>query len=419
MPCESVSGAGTHPDIRDARTVSKTGRTANPCRRWTALTLAGLIVLLGACGQGAPPAPPAPEVGVVTTTKKTVDVVFPRVAQTESSREVEVVARVSGFLEKIAYREGSLVQEGDVMFEMDRRPFVADLEAAKGELAASKARLWTANANLKRIQPLAEADAMSQSDLDQAIGEQHAAEAAVYSAEANVTNAELNLSYTTIKAPVTGLTGQAKQREGAYLNSFSESADLSYVAQIDPIWVNFSVSQNELSDFRRQVAEGLLVRPEDDQYSYEIIMADGAVFPYRGRLDFTDPSFDNRTGTFKVRAEVPNPDFVLRPGMFVTARILGGKRPNAILLPQQAVQQTGNGNMVWVVNGKGQAEVRPVVAGEWSGHEWLINKGLKVGEQVVVEGFQKLRPNMPVKTVAAGKSDKKKPAPQGADSDQG
>ena len=273
------------------------------------------------------------------------------------------------------------------------------LEAARGELEASKARLWTANANLRRIRPLAEADAMSQSDLDQAIGEKQAAEAAVYSAEATVTNAELDLGYTTIQAPVTGLTGQARQREGAYLNPMSESANLSYVAQIDPIWVNYAVSQNELERYRSDAAKGVFEPPADNKYVFEIELADGTVFPHRGSLDFLDPTFDSETGTFTVRAVVPNPDYTLRPGMFVTAKLLGGKRPNALVVPQVAVQQTSQGQIVWLVSDDGTAEARPVKTGDWIDDGWVIESGLKGGESVIVEGFQRLRPGAPVKPV--------------------
>ena len=372
--------------------------------------LAATVAGLSACSKGEEAAPPPPpQVSVVTVSKRTIDVSIPRVAQVESSREVEVVARVSGFLERITYSEGTLVKEGDVMFEMDKKPFVARLQAAKGELEASKARLWTANANLQRIRPLAEADAMSQSDLDQAIGEKQAADAAVYSAQATLTNAEINLGYTTIHAPVTGLTGQARQREGAYLNSTGNSAGLTYVAQIDPIWVNYAVSQNELERYRSDAANGRFLPPEDDKYTFEIELADGSVFPHRGKLDFLDPTFDPETGTFTVRTIVSNPDFTLRPGMFVTANLLGGRRPNALVVPQEAVHQTAQGQIIWLVTSDGKAEARPVKTGDWVDEGWVIETGLKDGESVIIEGFQRLRPGVPVKSVPFD-PDKSKPA---------
>lgn len=369
--------------------------------------VAGLIAVLSlsACSKPEPPAPPPPEVEVVTVKKQTVPVVWNRVAQTESSREVQVVARVSGFLEKITYDEGELVEEGDVMFEMDHKPFVAEVEAARGELEASEARLWTANANLNRTRPLAEADALSQSDLDRAIGEQKAAEAAVYAAKARLTQAELDLGYSTIRAPVTGLSGKAEQREGAYLNALGDSANLTFVSQLDPIWVNFSISQNEREETLRAEASGELLLPPDRQYEFEIVLADGNVFPYRGDLDFASPTFDERTGTFGARAVVDNPDNVLRPGMFVTARILGARRPNAVTVPQEAVLQTSNGHVVWLVNQEGKTERRPVVMGDWVGKEWVVEKGLSGGETVIVGGLNRIRPGTPVKTAPYKGSD--------------
>ncbi|MCL6421102.1 efflux RND transporter periplasmic adaptor subunit [Aestuariirhabdus haliotis] len=361
----------------------------------------GLLLLgLAGCDKPATSVPaPIPEVKVLKVEPKTLDVVITRLAQLQSSREVDVVARVSGFLERMVYKEGALLQEGDVMFEMDKRPFQAQVDAAKGELEASKARLWTANANLKRIKPLTEADAMSQSDLDQAIGAQRSAEAAVFSAKAKLSNAELDLSYTTLHAPVTGLSGASLQREGSYLNSIGESAYLSYVAQIDPIWVNFAVSQNEIESFRQERQQGNLIPPENSKYEFEIIMTDGSVYPLKGALDFASPSFDTRTGTFLVRAVVPNPDFLLRPGMFVSTNILGGKRQNAIVVPQQAVQQQGNTQMVMLVNEESKVVLQPVTVGEWEKDQWLITSGLKGGDMVIVEGFMKIRPGMNVKAL--------------------
>ncbi|TAA47578.1 efflux RND transporter periplasmic adaptor subunit [Corallincola spongiicola] len=370
-------------------------------QRWCYfIALFGLGSLLQGCSDNAPrPAPPPHEVKVISVTTKTVPFKIPRLAQIESSREVAVVARVSGFLDKINYDEGTLIKEGDVMFEMDKRPFISLLNAAKGELEAAKARLWTAEANLKRIQPLAEADAMSQSDLDTAIGEQQAAKAAVFAAKANVTSADLDLSYATIKAPATGLTGAAEQREGAYLSSVSESANLSYVAQLDPIWVNFAISQNEMEDYQRQQDEGLITTPTGKKFSFEIVMADGSIFPHTGYLDFASPIYDSKTGTVEVRAVVPNPDFHLRPGMFVSANLLGAIRPNAIVVPQQAVQQSAKGQAVLLVNDKNIVEERPITTGEWVGDGWIVENGLSEGDSLIVDGFKAIRPGMQVKAL--------------------
>jgi membrane fusion protein (multidrug efflux system) len=364
-----------------------------------------LLVLTGmlcGCEKEAPKvAPPVPEVGVVTVTPKTVPVTMSFVAQTESSHQVEVVARVSGFLEKIAYREGDVVKAGQVLFRMDQKPFKAQVAAARGELARAKAQLWTAKANLDRIKPLAELDAASQSDLDNATGAVQSAEAAVYQAQARLDEAELNLGYTVIRSPVTGLSSRSLVREGAFLNPMGETARLTYVAQVNPIWINFSVSQNEFARLQDEVAKGILVPPPNQAYQVEIKLPDGSRYPYPGKISFADPSFSRDTGTFLVRAELPNPQAMLRPGMFVTAIVSGAVRPDAIVVPQKAVQETPNGHVVYGVNEEGLADQRPVVVGEWIGNDWVVRQGLKAGDKVIVDGFQRLTPGAPVKAVAA------------------
>ncbi|MGD9387321.1 MAG: efflux RND transporter periplasmic adaptor subunit [Gammaproteobacteria bacterium] len=357
---------------------------------------------LAACEQQAAPAQRAPVPVVVQQVEaRTIPVVISRVAQTESSRQVEVVARVSGFLEEIKYREGGLVEAGEVMFQMDRKPFEAQLDMAQGEVEASLARLKTAEANLERTRPLAAADALSQADLDRAVGEYQAAEAAVYTARARLRQAELNLDYATIRSPVTGMAGAAEQREGTYLNAQGASANLAYVAQLDPIWVNFSVSQNEAARREERERAGLYLPPEDNRYQVEVVLPGGRVFSHEGELDFADPSYDRRTGTFTVRAVVPNPDLELRPGMFVTARLKGARRPNAVVVPQRAVLKSADGHTVWLVNDQGAAELRPVVAGDWVGDDWLIERGLSGGETLITDGFQRLAPGVPVNPVPA------------------
>jgi membrane fusion protein (multidrug efflux system) len=288
------------------------------------LAFAVVAVLAAGCSKEAPPPPkPAPQVSVVTVTPQTIPYVMTYVAQTESSRQVDIVARVSGYLERIAYKEGELVQEGQLLFELDPKPFRAQLDAAKGELRAQQARLSTAKANLSRIRPLAKMDAVSRADLDKAQGEHDSANAAVFAARAKVKEQELNLGYTTIESPVTGLASRSSQRQGAYINAQSESAKLTYVAALDPVWVNFSVSQNQTTKLRDMVEKKLLVPPPNLDFEVEVALSDGTVYPHKGRINFADPSFSQETGSFLVRAVLPNPDRQLRPGMFVTARLYG------------------------------------------------------------------------------------------------
>ena len=337
---------------------------------------------------------------MVTVQPRSIPYAVSFVAQTESSRQVDIVARVSGFLDKIAYKEGDMVREGQLLFQLDPKPFQAQLEAARGELQAQKARFATAEATLARVRPLAQQNALSQADLDKAQGEFDAAKAAVFSAQAKVTEAELNLGYATIRTPVTGLASRAAQREGAYLNAQSTDAKLTYVAAIDPIWVTFSVSQNQIAKFRDRIARRELIEPPKQQYEIELVLSDGTRYPYLGRINFADPSFSQETGSFMVRGALANPKMELRPGMFVTANLRGAVRPDAIVVPQLAVQQGANGHLVYVVNAAGAAEVRPVVVGDYVGEkDIVVASGLHAGDRVVVEGVLKVVPGRPVKIV--------------------
>jgi membrane fusion protein (multidrug efflux system) len=371
-------------------------------------------VLAAGCSKEAPAPPqrPAPQVSVVTVKPQSVPYIANFVAQTESSRQVDIVARVSGFLERISYREGELVKEGQLLFVLDPKPFQAQLESAHGELKAQEARHGTAFATLNRIKPLTEMRAMSQADLDKAQGEFDSSRAAVYSAQAKVKEMQLNLGYATIRSPVTGVASRALQRQGAYVNSMSESAKLTYVAALDPMWVNFSVSQNQLAKIKEQVAQGHLTAPPDQIYEVELLLQGGAAYAEKGRISFADPSFSQETGSFLVRAVLPNPRKDLMPGMFVTARVKGGTRTNAILVPQLAVQQGANGHLVYVVRQDGVAELRPVIVGDYHGaKEIFITNGLQAGDRVVVDGALKVIPGQPVKIVDAaaldaGKADK-------------
>jgi membrane fusion protein (multidrug efflux system) len=382
-----------------------------------AVHVLAVLALLSACGKEAPPPPrAAPEVTVVTVTPTTIPYTPTFVAQTESSRQVNIVARVSGFLERIAYQEGDLVKQGQLMFTLDPKPFQAQLNQANGELQSQQARLETAQSTFDRVKPLAEQEALSQSDLDKAKGELDAARAAVFSARAKVEEAKLNLGYTTILSPVTGLASRALQRQGAYVNATAESAKLTYVAAIEPIWVNFSVSQNQMAKWTAAQAKGEVVAPTNDNFDVAIVLPGDKRYQYTGKISFTDPSFSQDTGTFIVRAVLPNPKQELRPGMFVTAHVSGAKRPNAIVVPQLAIQQGSNGHLVYVVNDKNVAEIRPVIVGDYYGEkDIVILGGLRAGDRVVVDGVMKTVPGQPVTVVAPGAAPKDGDAPKAAD----
>lgn len=342
---------------------------------------------------GGPPQPV--EVTTVNVEPKDTMVTFEFVGQTESSHQVEIRSRVEGFLERRVYEEGKLVKAGQVMFEMDQKPFEAALQQARGELAQQDAKLSTAKANLARIRPLAEKNAISKKDLDDAIGSEQSAEAAVIASQGKVREAELNLSYTTIITPVTGLSSKAKQQDGSYISA--SNSLLTTVAQLDPIWVNFSVSENEKLSINNLINKNLLTIPKDYGFQIEVVLADGSIYPFKGRISFADPSFSTETGTFLVRATLANPKGDLRPGQFVRVYLKGAIRLKAILVPQRAVMQGAKSHFVWVVNKEGNAELRDVQVGNWHGDDWFIIKGLSAGDTVVVDGAIKLSAGLPVK----------------------
>jgi membrane fusion protein (multidrug efflux system) len=211
-----------------------------------------------------------------------------------------------------------------------------------------------------------------------------------------VRTANLNLGYTTISSPLHGLSSFAKKQEGSYL-TVGEQGLLTTVSQVDPIWVNFSISENELLSYRDQIAKGRLKFPRSNDFEVEVVLADGTVFPKRGRINFAEPSFNSATGTFLVRTELPNPQGQLRPGQFVRARVFGASRPGAMQLPQRAVQQGAKGHYVWVIGNDGKAKQRVVEVGDWIGDDWFISDGLKPGERVVVDGAGRVTPTAPLK----------------------
>jgi len=362
------------------------------------------VVLIAGCSKEVPPpARPVPQVGVQVIEPSTIPYVATFVAQTESSRQVNIVARVSGFLDRIAYQEGELIKQGALMFVLDPKPFQAQLNAAMGELESQQARYTTAQATFGRVKPLAEQDALPQSDLDKAKGELDAAKAAVFSAQAKVEQAQLNLGYATITSPVTGVASRALQRQGAFINSAADSANLTYVAALDPIWVNFNISQNQMAKYKDWSDKGVVIPPKGDNFDVEIVLPGGALYPYRGKIGFADPAFSQDTGSFLVRAVLPNPKLDLRPGMFVTANLKGAQRPNAIVVPQLAVQQGSNGHFVYVVRPDNVVEVRPVIVGEYQGEkDIVIRGGLVKGDRVVVDGVMKVVPGQPVAIAPPG-----------------
>jgi len=358
------------------------------------------VALLAACGNEAPTLPPAPlEVSIITVQPRDIDISHEFVAQTQSSQAVNIQARVSGWLEERVYTEGEVVEAGQVLFRMDQKPFQAQLDASKAALQRNQASLTVAKANLERVKPLAALNALSQKDLDDATGQYEQAAAAVEQSKAQVTSAQLDLSYTVIRSPVTGVSSYAAVADGTYLSP--ENAQLTTVSVLTPMWVNFSLSENEYLRIQNDVREGRLLMPEDSAITVEIVQPDDSIFPFTGKITFTDPSFNAQTGTFLVRATVDNPKGVLRPNQYVRARLRGAVRPGAIMIPQRAVQQGAQGHFAWVIDHEGKAEQRPLRVGDWQGDSWFVDEGLQGGDRLVVDGGQRLADGVLVTVVQA------------------
>jgi len=361
-----------------------------------------MAATLVACGEEKAPLAKGPaEVTVTQVIAQETPVSFEYTAQTESSQLVEIRTRVSGFLDKRTYKEGSLVRQGQTLFQIDRKPFEAQLAAARGQLSAQLAALSVAEATLTRVKPLVEQNALSKKDLDESVGNERSSAAAVEVARANVLTAELNLGYTTIKSPIDGLASFAKVQDGSYLNANSQEALLTTVAALDPMRVNFSIAENELLKYRDKIAKGLLKVPANADYVVELQLADGSIHPAKGRITFADTSYSQGTGTMLIRAEVANPKGTLVPGQFMRARLLGASYPKGILLPQKAVLQAGQNYFVWLVDKENKARMQPIEVGPWMQDQWLVLSGLAGGETLITDGFMRLAPGAPVKVMTA------------------
>jgi len=359
-----------------------------------------LTFLLVACSQGdakqkkddAKAAPAALPVTVVEVAPKSVPVSFEAVGRTEGSREVQVRARVTGILEKQLYTEGDSVEAGTTLFQIERAPFEIELAQARGTLAQEIARQELAGKEAERLKTLGDRRAISQKEADQAISAHSQSSAAVQVARARVRQAELNLSYTTVSAPIGGITGRAQQSIGSLVSPTNESAMLTTLTRGDPLWVRFSLSEAEFATLRGNHPKALEIRLE---------MADGRPYPQPAHVNFAGSTVDAATGTVQMRAELPNPELGLLPGQFVRVRVIAGTQ-QAIVVPQTAVMQNQGGRFVWVAGADGKAVQRPIRAGGWVGAEWIVLEGLKAGEQVIVDNVVRLRPGAPVAAKKAG-----------------
>jgi membrane fusion protein (multidrug efflux system) len=363
------------------------------------IAAAAALATLSGCKPSSSNAPaggamPPPEVTVAIAQPRDLPATFEYVAQIAGVREVEVRARVSGILEKWNYTEGARVAAGQSLFTIDPAPYRAALARAEAQLASAEASLSQASRDAARLRPLFEAKAVSQKDYDDAASAQQVASANVKAAEAAVTEARLNLSYTRVEAPISGITSRALQSEGSLVQA--QQTLLTTISQIDPIHVIFSFTEAEHLKFTRAVEEGRLVLPKGGKFDVTLRLADNSEYARTGKVDFTDVRVDPGTGTIEARAVIANPQGLLRPGQFARVQLAGGMRPGAITIPQRAVLEGPGTKIVLTVNAQGIVEPRPVQVGDWSGQDWVILDGLKPGDRVIVDGVVKARPGSPV-----------------------
>ena len=380
---------------------------ASPRRpaQWRAtLSALGLAALLAACGDkaAAPAAPgagmPPPEVGVLTVTPGEVGLVTELPGRLEASRVAQVRARAAGILQQRLFSEGSEVKAGQALFAIDASPYQASHDSAQASLAKAEANLMQASALAERYQPLVEAKAISQQEFVSAQAARKQAQADVAVAKAALQTARINLGYTRVTAPIAGRIGRALVTEGALVGQ-GEATPLAVVQQIDPIYVNFTQSADEAMRLRRALESGQLKRAGSDGASVRLLLPDGSEHGRAGKLLFSDLTVDGSSGQVTLRAEVPNPGGQLLPGLYVRVRLEQAKAGDAIALPQQAVTRSSQGDSVMVVAEDGSFGPRPVKIGAQQGGRWIVLDGLKAGEQVMIDGFQKLRGAKVVKPV--------------------
>ena len=351
-------------------------------------------LLLTGCGEKKTAAPAAPAVEVANVVVKDVPIVREWVGTTDGLVNAKINAQVQGYLIKQNYKEGSFVKKGQVLFEIDPRPFQAALEQAKGELAKDEGILYTNKANLEKIRPLAAVNAVSRKDLDDAIGREASARAAVQAAKAAVRKAEIDLSFTRITSPIDGIAGISKAQLGDLVGN-PGSPELTTVSTVDPIKVFIPLSEQEYMRFIRDGrGQGELRLAKGPTWSLSWPTAGS--FPIRAKFYFADRQVDERTGTIKVATLFPNPGNILRPGQFAKIRALIETQKGALLVPQRAVNELQGRFQVAVVGPDNKVDLRWVKVGERTGPLWVIDEGLKPGERVIVEGIQKVKAGMPV-----------------------
>ena len=370
------------------------------------------VVLLGGCDrQGSDQAAKAPALRVLVSTSEQRDVPLSidMVGSTFGTKDVPIRARVEGFLESVDFIEGTFVTKGDLLYTIDAQPFQAKLVEAQSQLAASQTMLVKSVSDLARIRPLAEMKAVSEQDLDGAVAEEAASRAGVRASEAGVDLAKINLSYTRIMAPISGLIGLTQAKAGEFVGREPNPVVLNTVSDIDPIRVRFSISEREYLIMARNymVEHETNARAEYKQRSerplnLKLILADGTEHPHKGKVVAASQSINQETGTYTMEASFANPSKLILPGQFARVRAPYQKLENVVVIPRKAISELQGLFRVYVVDAAGQVSVKKITLGPKSGDDVVVESGLDAGETVIVEGIQKVRPGMIVEPVSAG-----------------
>lgn len=367
----------------------------NPAGRPACALALFATLALGACGRGAPPAPPVPKVPVITVAASDVPIYEEWVGQIRGAADIEIRARVAGFIEDVHFAEGTRVEEGQLLYSIDPSELQQKLAAAQAEVARAQTLYADAAANLARYRPLAALNAVSRRDLDEAVAREGAAANTVKAAQAQLEVAKINLGYASVRAPITGQIGISKVKVGDLVGPLGSSL-LNTVSAVDDVRVRFAVSEREYLAYARQF--GTEVKPKGDARAVplELILADGTGYPQRGQVVSIDRGIDPTTGTLQIEAAFPNPDGVLRPGLFARVRAATQERRGAVLVPQRAVREIQGRYQVFALAADDTVEVRAVETGPRIGGDWIIEQGVKPGDRLVLAGIQRLRAGMKV-----------------------
>jgi RND family efflux transporter MFP subunit len=369
-------------------------------KMFSVMFLAASLLFLQGCGstKANPPAQPLP-VEVATVVQQDTPIYNEWVAILDGYVNAQIQPRVSGYIIKQDYKEGSVVKQGQVLFEIDPRPFKAALDLAIAQLAQAEAQLGKARLDVQRDTPLAQARAIAQSQLDTEIQAKLGAQAQVQAAKANVEQAELNMEWTKVTSLITGIAGIAQVQIG---NLVSPSSVLTAVSQVEPIKAYFTVSEQEFTDFHRRFPTEATVEEQRKRIPLQLILADGSVYGYPGRISFADREVNPATGAIRIAGVFPNPNNLLRPGGYGRVRASVRTHEGALLVPQRAVIELQGSFQVAVVDADNKVHIRPVTLGDRVGKFWIVNQEVKAGERVVVEGVQKVRDGATVKPMPAG-----------------